>query len=135
MDALASGQELNHYGDYATVCANGRCGRVINSLTLMDANDTISKPIKTREIMKNEIFSKSYAILHTELMKAPTDVAKAYNGATPESEIDEELQSRVEHFQERVKEKIANTIREDYRDSSIDPQTLDNFIRDAHAGI
>lgn len=135
MDALASGQELNHYGDYATVCTNGRCGRVINSLTLMDSNATISKPIKTREIMKNEVFSKSYAILNAELMKAPTDVAKAYNGATPESEIDEELQTRVDRFQERVKEKVANAIRADYRDSAVDPQTLDNLIRDAHAGI
>jgi hypothetical protein len=136
MDALASGQELNHYGDYATVCANGRCGRIINSLTLMDNNETISKPLKTREIMKNEIFSKSYTILNNELMKASTDVAKAYNGATPESQIDDDLQRRLDQFEARVKDKIDSNIRDDYRDvDGTDAAALDNLIKDAQAGI
>ena len=136
VDSLANGMEKNYYGDYAMVCANGRCGRVINSLTLLDSNPSISKPPVTKEIMKNEIFSKSYSILDGELKKAPADVVKAYNGTTPESQINEDLNARVEDFTKNVKDKIEQQIHADYEDTSaIDNATLNNLIKDAQSGI
>lgn len=134
IDSLASGMEKNYYGDYAMVCANGRCGRVINSLTLLDANKDISRPIKTKEIMKNEVFSKSYKILENELKKAPADVVKAYNGTTPESQINAELTKRVDDFMDNVKSKIETQIRADY-DGSTNDATLENLIKDAQSGV
>jgi len=136
MDSLSNGMEKNYYGDYAMVCANGRCDRVINSLTLIDNNPTISKPVKTKEIMKNEVFSKSYNILQEELKRAPTNVAKAYNGTTPEDQIDEDLQRQVDDFTSGVKDKIETQIREDYKESDVrDVGTIDNLIKDAKSGI
>lgn len=135
IDSLSSGMEKNYFGDYAMVCANGRCARVINSLTLLDANKDISKPPVTKEIMKNEIFSKSYRILEDQLKKAPVDVAKAYNGLTPESQIDEDLNKRVEEFTKNVKDKIEKQIRSDYKSSSASSETIENLIKDAQSGV
>lgn len=136
MDSLSNGMEKNYYGDYAMVCANGRCDRVINSLTLIDSNPLISKPIKTKEIMRNEILSKSYSILQDELKRAPTNVAKAYNGSLSESQIDADLQNQVDVFVNNVKDKIETQIREDYKESDVRGETtLDNLIKDAQSGV
>lgn len=136
MDSLSNSMEKNYYGDYAMVCANGRCDRVINSLTLIDSNPVISKPIKTKEIMRNEILSKSYNILQGELKRAPANVAKAYNGSLSESQIDTDLQNQVDNFVNNVKDKIETQIREDYKESDLHNEaTLENLIKDAQSGV
>jgi hypothetical protein len=134
MDALANGMEKNYSGDYVQVCTNGRCSRIINSLTLIDASPEISKPVKTRDMMKNEILSSAYAIVQEELSKTTPDVAKAYSGSTPESQINEELQGRVDSFVQDVKDKIDKKVRKDYENQA-DQGAIDNFILDAQAGV
>jgi hypothetical protein len=136
MDSLSNGMEKNYYGDYAMVCANGRCDRVINSLTLIDSNPEISKPVKTKEIMRNEVLAKSYTILQEELKRADTAVVRAYNGSTPESEITTEVQGQVDDFITRVKGKIETQVRDDYKESDVrDPGIIDNLIKDAQSGV
>lgn len=126
--ALASGMEPNYQGEYTAVCTVGRCSRVLDSLTLMDADSKLAKPPQTSEILRNEILSKSYVILQDALRDSP--VAAVYNGTT--TETDENRQA-LDDFKHTVKNRIEDTIRQDYPEAK--PETLNNLIKDAKAGI
>lgn len=130
MDALANSIDTNNYGVNKEVCANGRCSRVLNSLTLLDKDEDISRPIRTVEILRNEIFSKAHNIIQKELEKSPQDVADAYNGKIPE---EGPLQEKVETFRNQLRENIAETVRTDYKATR--PEVLENLIKDAQAGV
>lgn len=129
VDALVHCYETN-YGDAKSVCINGRCGRIIDSLTVLDNNKDISQPIKTVDILKSEIFMKSYNILQKELEKVPKEVADVYNGVAQPTP---ELQKRVSDFENSTAELLEKTIRNDYPDTKA--SVLDNIIADAKAGI
>lgn len=131
MDALAEGMDKNHFGEYKEVCAGGRTSRVLGSLTLLDNNDQIAAPMKTKEIMRNEIFAKTYKIIQNELENAPKMVSNAYNGIIPEEEVPPELNSKVEALEDHMRDVIAQTIKDDYPNS----KNLDNLILDAQAGV
>lgn len=131
MDSLADSMDTNWAGEYKEVCIGGRCARMLGSLTLLDAQEEIAAPMKTAEILRNEVFSKSYKILQEQLESQPQEVRDIYNGKisspTPEQE---ELGKK---FEESTKDKIAETIRSDYPNSK--PTVLDNLIKDAQAGV
>jgi len=131
MDSLANSMDTNWAGEYKEVCIGGRCARMIGSLTLLDKEPTISSPMKTGEILRNEVFSKSYVILQDQLNTQPQEIQDAYNGKI--TEINDNLQSQVDRFESETKEKIAETIRNDYPSSK--PDVLNNLIADAQAGI
>jgi hypothetical protein len=126
--SLSSGMEKNYNGEYRSVCTSGRTSRIVDSLTLMDNDDSLAKPLQTVETLRNEILSKSYVILQTALKDSP--VSAVYNGTEPET--DENRQALVE-FKNFVKQNIADTIHRDYPDAK--PDTLDNIIKDAQAGV
>jgi len=131
MDSLADCIVPDYYGVEQPVCTMGRAERVINSLTLLDANSDISAPVKTREIMRNEVFSKSHQIIQNALKDAPVDVARAYNGVTTEQ--GPELKEKVAQFEQELKEKIADDIRETYPTAK--QETIAQLILDAQAGV
>jgi hypothetical protein len=135
MDALANGFDVNNEGKFKEVCVNGRCNRLLNSLTLLDEDPNISKPVKTTEILRNEVFSKSYKIIQDELDRAAPEVAAAYRGESPApgSLADPELPKKVSDFENHLKDTIATTLRNDYADSK--PEILENLIKDAQAGV
>lgn len=130
-DAMADSMDIDNYGVYKEVCLSGRCNRALESLTLLDRDSEISKPIKTTEILRNEIFSKSHKIIQDELRKIPQDVADVYNGKISSASL--ELDKKVEDFENHVRNEIEKTIREDYADTK--PHVLDQLIEDAKAGI
>lgn len=135
MDALANGFDVNNEGVFKEVCVNGRCNRLLNSLTLLDEDPNISKPIKTTEILRNEVFSKSFKIIQNELDRAPPEVAAAYRGEAPPpgSLANPDLPRQVASLEAHLKETIADTLRKDYADTK--PETLENLIKDAQAGV
>jgi len=126
--ALASGMEKNFQNQYTSVCTTGRCARVIDSLTLMDKDTDLAKPLQTVETLRNEILSKSYVILQEALKTSP--IASVYNGIDPETD---ENRIILNEFKESVKQKIADTIIQDYPNAK--PETLDNIIKDAQSGV
>lgn len=131
-DSMADSMDINNYGEFKEVCLSGRCDRVLQSLTLVDQDPEISKPVKTTEILRNEVFSKSYRILQDELKKVPPEIGDAYNGKLPQGS-DPELEKKVAEFEDNVKMEIEKTIRQDH--SNVKPTILESIIKDAVAGI
>ena len=131
VNSLAECQEPDWQGNDQQVCTVGRVSRVINSLSQMDADEDISAPVVTTEVLRNEIFSKTYAIIQEELKSADVDVARKYNGLP--GDYAPEIDARVEEFEENLKLKITNTIQSEYSDAK--PETLRTIIQEALAGV
>lgn len=129
-DSLADAMDRAPDGQYRQVCTTGRCARVIGSLTLLDKDPALAAPMKTTEILRNEIFSKSYQLIQHRLAEADPTVRAIYeDGAagTPEQE------TAARTFEQSLRDTIETTIRADYPDAK--PETLDSIIRDAQAGV
>lgn len=126
-ESLASGIETRYDGAHSKVCSTGRSSRVLSSLTVLDASEEVAKPTKTTDILRNEILAKAYTIFQNELLKAPGPIQTAYND--PNATDSEELTQ----FKGATKKLIEDVLREDYKDTK--PTTLDNFIKDAQAGV
>ena len=126
--SMASGVETNYNGNSATVCTVGRCSRILDSLTLMDSDKHIAKPPQTVEVLRNEVLSKSYVVLQNALRNSP--LAAVYNGTEPETDDNRQA---LDDFKLSVKREIADTIHKDYPDAK--PDTLNNIIQDAQAGV
>lgn len=131
VNSLAECQEPDWQGNDQQVCTVGRVSRVINSLSQMDADEDIAAPVVTTEVLRNEIFSKTYAIIQEELKSADVDVARKYNGLP--GDYAPEIDARVEEFEENLKLKITNTIQSEYSDAK--PETLRTIIQEALAGV
>jgi hypothetical protein len=132
-ESLASGMEKNYDGDYAKVCTIGKVSRVLDSLTLMDSSPEISEPVKTTEMIRNEIFGKAHHILQENLKNAPKAVSDAYNSPTASlgHSDDRDHPNGLEKFIVDTKNLIAEVIRAEYQHV---PQ-LDSIIKDAQAGV
>ncbi len=131
MDSLADCVESGYNGQDYQVCASGRTARVLNSLTLLDTDEKISAPVRTAEILRNEVFTKSHKIIQDALKETDDETARAYNGAleTPAPDVE----YKVKAFEAHVKERINNTLRDEYHD--VDQKVLTNLITDAQAGV
>lgn len=129
--SLAECMERGWQGEDQQVCTTGRVSRVIGSLTLGDASEEISHPPVTTEILRNEIFSKSYAIITDMVRSADPDVALAYNGQleNPSPDLDE----RLRIFENNMRDKIEETVRHDYPNTK--PEVLNNIILEAQGGV
>jgi hypothetical protein len=131
VNSLSECVEKDYNGNGQLVCTTGRVSRVLNSLTLIDNDPNINKPVMTSEILRNEVFGKTYNILQTELAKAEPDVQRMYNGLPGDDAPD--LRARVEKFEGDVKNMIETTVRETYPDAK--PEVLTNLIMEAQAGV
>jgi hypothetical protein len=123
LDSLADSAIVDSHGrPTSTVCINGRCNRIINSLTLLDSDPVISEPVRTVDILRNEILTKSSKILNDTL--TDNDQLKAYEQGDTSPELERSLNE--------AREKI-NELRSDYPDAK--PQVMNDIIRDALAGV
>lgn len=118
-DALVDSTNESNY----TVCSGGRCARILSSLTLLDSDNTISTPVKTREILRSEIMSKAHKILEKAIETEPGGADYVAGEDTGE----------VNKFEDSVKKQITEAIVADYPDE--DTKNLADLISDAHAGI
>lgn len=132
MNSLADCIEDGYNGNEYQVCISGRVGRVLGSMTLLDADENISEPIKTAEILRNEVFSKSYKIIQDALKETDEETARGYNGAleSPAPEVE----TKVRVFEDQLRTRIENTLRADYGDK-VEQKVLENLIEDAKAGV
>lgn len=106
-----------------TVCSNGRCARIISSLTLLDSDANAAAPVKTREILRSEVMSKAAKILENALKNSTIAEDYLAGKETPE----------VAEFETTVKAEMAKKITADYIDEP--PSILGDLISDAQAGI
>lgn len=128
INALADGMDKNNGGKHS-VCTTGRCSRLLGALTLLDTNPTIAQPIKTKEILRNEIFAKAHNIIQNRLAKSPNE-ADLYNGKTEETQENAPI---LEAFNQSLKQEISDTIHNEYSHS--DKKIIDDLVRDAQAGV
>ena len=103
------------------MCTGGRSTRYLSTFTLIDPDPVLSSPIKTKDILKKEIFEKANVMLHEELKKLPQAQRDKYNNTGDEE------------FENYMKNKITNYITENYR--SEDQKTIANIIDDTIAAI
>jgi hypothetical protein len=132
MDSLSDCVETGYNGQDYQVCASGRMGRVLGSLTLLDSDQRIAEPIKTAEILRNEIFAKSYQIIQDGLKGTDAETARAYNGVLDAPAPDVEV--KLGEFESGLKNRIETELRDEYEDK-VDKNVLDNLINDAQAGV
>jgi hypothetical protein len=131
MEALADGMDKSAInGTYHEVCTMGRCSRVLNSLTMLDSDPVISQPVKTKEILRNEVFMKAHQIIQAHLTTVPAPLSDAYNAILPTTD---ENRDKLTELSLQLKHKIDDTIRTDYK--HVDKRILDELVRDAQAGV
>ena len=131
MDSLVECVEPSGYGGDYLICAHGRGQHIVDTLTMLDSDDKLSKSVRTGETLRNEVFMKSHKIIMDELKEAGHDVAKAYNGMLDEPRDD--IKNDVAALEQKMKDKIDETLRNDYKD--VDPKILNGLINEAQAGV
>lgn len=90
-------------GGSGLVCLTGRVTRVLNALTLLDKNVDLSKPIKTDDIERKEVYDDAHKILQRELdMMGPKFKAEYESGDMQDTKV----------FDEKVKNCIKVEIKE-----------------------
>lgn len=132
MDSLVECVENGYNGQDYQVCASGRVGRILGSLTLLDQDQNIAEPIKTAEILRNEVFAKSYQIIQDGLKNIDAETARAYNGVLEAPAPD--VEAKLGEFENGLKGRIETELRGEY-DGKVDKKVLDNLIEDAKAGV
>jgi hypothetical protein len=116
--------------DGRVICTMGRCARVLSSLTLLDADSEVAKPLKTTEVLRSEAFFKAHQIVQNTLKEQPPEVVAAYNNPNVENEATAE---QVSNLEAQLRTAIETTLRRDYRD--VKPTVLNGIISDALAGV
>lgn len=120
-------------GDAYTVhCINGRVARFITSLILLDVDPVIAKPEMDAKEIANEAYTKAYAILNKELDEQTDEVQTWFN--TKETELTPEQLQIVKDLENHIKGRIADVIRNDYKDI-LDGPELDTIINKAQSGV
>lgn len=120
IDAMNSCVENDHI-----ICTGGRVNRFIDSLTSVDPNPIIAKPIVTTSILRREALAKSYKIIQSELANQPEALRVAYNTADDHPDMPQ--------LEMQLKQAIANRLRRDYPDA--DPTKLNEIITEAQRGV
>lgn len=125
MESLADAVENDMQGSPHLVCVTGRCARMLNSLTMLDSDGAISRPVQTTDMVRNEALSKASTILQTALQEAPEPVRQGY--------VDSSGTDEVREFEQKVKAQIENMIRADY--AHLENRVVDQVVQDAQAGV
>jgi 5,10-methylenetetrahydrofolate reductase len=102
----------------------GRVDRILDTLTLLDADKSISIPPKTLDMLRKEILEKAYNILQTELATKPETFKSTYNGGETE-----ETKKFTKEVLDKVKVHVHTTYVNDDKD------TLDSILREVEAGL
>lgn len=125
MDSLSDVVENDAQGHPHLVCVSGRCARMLNSLTMLDNDGTIARPVQTTDMVRNEALGKASTILQEALREAAEPVRQGYTDSTGTEEVRE--------FERKVKGQIETTIRADY--SHLEGRVVDQVVQDAQAGV
>lgn len=125
MDALVNSYDTNANGERREVCTGGRCARVLGSLTLLDEDKRIAQPVKTEDILRSEIFSRTHHLVRDALDKVEPTLANDYlTGRDTE---------QTHGLEERLKQEVESRLREEYKQT--DQRVLSGIIDEAKAGI
>lgn len=130
-DAATEARDLFHLGGVSTVCVGGRIGRIMSVLTRMDADQVLSKPEMDSKELTNEASMKCAQLIKGILEENPA-LAELYAKLT--EDLNREQRREVEQFEERMRTRIDETLREDYGDL-LSTRELDRLIQNMQAGV
>ena len=88
-----------------TVCATGRVNRIVSSLSFLDKD--VGVPIVTNEMLRNDCFSRSGAIVKEAMKERGPEFEEKYNTGVSDEE--------TVKFVEETKQKIEDDIRGSYK--------------------
>jgi len=133
--AIALADFWENGGEHSAVCINGRCGRMLASLTLLDFNDSVGQT-QTKEMIKNEVIKDATDIINASIEKAceSTDEARQLVGQSykdPKIECDD---AEEEKFVDEMKLKITNMMEHKYREK-LSARDFENIRDDIYAGL
>lgn len=114
-----------------TVCIGGRVGRMMSVLTRMDADEALAKPELDMKELTNEASSKSAQIIKKITEENPS-LAILY--ATLPNELSARQKRDVERFEGKIKKRIDETLRADYKDL-LSVHELDRLISNMQSGV
>jgi hypothetical protein len=122
---------------HAPVCINGRVGRMISSLTILDADPILTEPEKDEKEIANVAYYNANNILQKSLqtweIKDPgigKSMLEIYN-SMEQTDREKEI---VEEFAKSVKGEIEKELREKYT-GTIGNEQLNDIIAKAQSGI
>jgi hypothetical protein len=121
-ESLSDCMEKSYDGGWRSVCVSGRSNRILQTLTLLDEDPVLSEPVKTTEMLKNEVFGKTSNIIQNELKKYPIDAQKLYLESTNETK-------ELEQLKENIKSKVETELRIIY------PYLSESIMGEALMGI
>jgi len=121
--------------DHDAVCINGRCGRMLASLVLLDYDDSAGA-VQTKEMIKNEVIKDATDIINDSIDEACVSqievrrkVGQSYKDPKIECDDVEE-----EKFIEEMKQKINNMMEHKYR-NRLNVRDFNNIRDDIYAGL
>jgi hypothetical protein len=114
---------VDAYENGGVVCTTGRINRIVSSLSSID--EEVGEPVMTKEMIRNEAFSKAGRIRDEMLEGKSDEFKKKYNSGDEDEE--------VKVFVDEVKNKITFEIRSDY--AHLDKIKIDDIVRDACDGV
>jgi hypothetical protein len=132
MDQMADATEKSIDNTYHVVCTSGKCLRALDSLTLLDSDETISSPAKTKEIIRKEIFESASKYLEERLEKNDK-MYDLYN--RPEIDLNEEENRIIGQFVDDIKASFDEKIKEEYKNSGVSKEVIDTVLVEANAGF
>lgn len=121
---------------YSVVCINGRVGRILGSLTLIDSDSILGAPEKDINTITNEAYAKAghvYDKAIADYKNKNTTIRPAqeiYNTSATTPEETEELTL----FENHIKNSIRDIITQDYSDI-LTPQKLSEIISSSQSVV
>lgn len=113
------------------VCINGRIGRILSVLTLLDSDPVLAKPELDFKELRNLALSKCANLLKQRLKEEP-EMAPLF-AALRETLSEDEIHD-VEKFEARLRSEIEQTIQQEYS-RLLSARELEALIRDAQSAL
>jgi hypothetical protein len=117
---------------YRLECITGRVGRMLASLTLVDADKILSEPERDEKEFENEAYYKAHNILHSQLQKESEQLREDY--IADREKIEKKRLKHLLEFENSVKEQINITLLKDY-ENILELSSLKNIIQKAQEGV
>ena len=111
-------------------CINGRVGRIISALSLLDNDPILNSPEIDEKEIANIAYMKASSILKEELKTE--NMENIYTKDV--DQLTNEERENLNKFEKNVKDKIENTLLKEYKDIISNDQ-LTNIIKKSQLGV
>ncbi|MCW5953356.1 MAG: hypothetical protein KIT69_13970 [Propionibacteriaceae bacterium] len=108
-----------------TVCETGRINRILDTFTLLDSDNVLSKPPMSKDLIRNQVLPNMGILLQQKISELPENVRNDYNNGNQTVE--------VVNFENKMKNLMIETIDNTY--PNISTKVKNQIKEEAIAGI